>query len=81
MTTATLTAAQTAALQDICERYGVEFRAGDYQPQFDLPAGYVGGWVGGCDHGLGFDHDQNDWVRSSSTTIYVGVDPEGRISS
>jgi hypothetical protein len=42
-----MTEQQLAALQRICERYGVAFDAAHYWPQFDLPAGYVAGWVGG----------------------------------
>lgn len=55
---------QEAALRDLCQRYRVPFRAADYMPQFDLPAGYVAGWVGG-----------------DISTIYVGCDPGGVISS
>lgn len=80
MDTATLTEAQVAALQNICQRYGVEYRADDYKPQFDLPTGYVGGWVGGNDHGHRRTCD-GEWVRTSKTTIYIGCDAEGRISS
>lgn len=44
---ATMTPAQTAALLALCERYSVQFDPSDYAPQFDLPEGYVAGWVGG----------------------------------
>lgn len=42
-----MTEAQKAKLIQLCERYGVPFVAEHYRPQFDLPADYVGGWVGG----------------------------------
>ena len=41
-----LTAAQETRLRSLCQRYGVTFDAADYHPQFDLPTGYVAGWVG-----------------------------------
>lgn len=56
---------QREALAELCERYHVPFDERDYMPQFDLPSGYVGGWVGGIEH----------------RKLYVGCDPEGRISS
>ena len=51
---------QRAALRRLCDGYKVEFVEANYGPAFDLPSGYVAGWVG---------------------PIYVGVDPEGVISS
>lgn len=62
-----MTDAQRDALWNICGRYGVPFREDDYHPQFDLPPGYVAGWVGG--------------VADPQECIFVGVDPEGAISS
>ena len=51
---------QRQALTALAERYNVEINDDNFRPTFDLPAGYVAGWVG---------------------PIYVGVSPEGRISS
>lgn len=68
---ATLTDAQTEKLQILCDRYKVEFHPDDYQPAFDLPDGWVAGWVGGPLHA---------GVESAGfnvKTIYVGVSPEG----
>jgi len=59
-----MTAMQLAALADLCQRYHVRFDAESYHPQFDLPPGYVAGWIGTPENG-----------------IFVGVSPEGRISS
>ena len=44
-----LTAAQDEALRGICERYYVAYDPNHYQPTFDLPQGYLAGWVGGRD--------------------------------
>ena len=48
-----MTNEQRDALAYLCERYGVPFNEANYVPQFDLPAGYVAGWVRdiyvGCD--------------------------------
>lgn len=41
-----MTPQQQVALSDLCSRYGVTFNDNDYHPQFDLPTGYVAGWVG-----------------------------------
>lgn len=78
-----MTDEQRAALAALCERYKVPFDEHDYTAQFDLPEGYVAGWIGGGAHGLrrvpiGRDFE---WQRHAGTTIYVGCDPEGRISS
>jgi hypothetical protein len=56
---------QRLALQSLCSRYKVEFKEEHYRPQFDLPPGYVAGWLGGVDAGK----------------IFVGCSPEGSISS
>jgi hypothetical protein len=61
-----LTEAQRSALSQLCERYDVSFNENDYIPAFDLPYGWVSGWVGG---------------NRVSNTIYVGCSPEGRITS
>jgi hypothetical protein len=42
----TITDAQERALRDLCDRYNVEFDPMAFRPQFDLPTGYVAGWVG-----------------------------------
>jgi hypothetical protein len=49
-------------------RYNVPFREDDYAKPFDLPEGYVGGWVGG-------------YFEGRKTTIYVGVSATGEVSS
>ena len=59
-----MTEAQEAALRDLSERYKVPFDPAGFRPTFDLPTGYVAGWIGGDERKL-----------------YVGCDPEGRISS
>jgi hypothetical protein len=41
-----MTDAQYQALALLHARYGVEFYPADFTPQFDLPPGYVAGWVG-----------------------------------
>jgi len=41
-----MTNKQITALRDLCERYGVAFDPSAYTPQFDLPDGWVAGWVG-----------------------------------
>jgi hypothetical protein len=43
----TMTAAQEATLRRLCDGYKVTFDTADYHPQFDLPTGYVAGWIGG----------------------------------
>ena len=42
-----MTEQQEGRLRALCFNYGVEFKAEHYTPQFDLPAGWVAGWVGG----------------------------------
>lgn len=42
-----MTDAQTLALRRLSDRYGVPFDPADFAPAFDLPAGYVAGWIGG----------------------------------
>ena len=42
------------------------------------------GWVGGPEHGMVRELDEygwTDWHRTGRTTIYIGVSPEGEISS
>jgi hypothetical protein len=55
-----MTDAQELALRRLCDGYNVPFVKIKYHPQFDLPPGYLSGWVG---------------------PIFVGVSPEGEISS
>lgn len=62
-----LTDAQILALAKLSARYGEPFDPRYFIPQFDLPTGYVGGWIGG--YGAAERH------------IYVGCSPEGEISS
>lgn len=62
-----LTPKQRERLAALCAGYKVPFREDDYLPAFDLPAGWVAGWVGGRD--------------CQKQTIYVGVSPEGRAHS
>jgi hypothetical protein len=61
--------AQRNALWDKCAGYNVPFREDDYHPQSDLPPGYYAGWIGGWE---GIGHRR---------TIFVGVSPEGELSS
>ena len=44
--THTMTDAQRAALAQLCKNYHVQFDARAYSPAFDLPTGWVAGWVG-----------------------------------
>ena len=62
-----MTIAQRDALWELADRYHVPFREDDYHPAFDLPEGYVAGWVGGQFH--------------RSAKLAVGVSPTGEISS
>jgi len=73
---ASLTSAQVATLMRLCTNYNVDFDPLHYAPQFDLPSGYVGGWVGGNEFA-----DLPNTHPDCRTTIYVGVDPEGNASS
>lgn len=63
---------QRAALKALCDRWGGEgkglpFDESHYAPAFDLPDGWVAGWIGGEPKRTG--------------VIYVGCSPEGVISS
>lgn len=61
-----MTDAQRDALTDLCARYRVPFIEEAWSPAgFDLPNGYVAGWVGEGKFGA----------------VYVGVSPEGVVSS
>jgi hypothetical protein len=61
-----MTIAQRDALWELCGRYNVLFREGDYLPAFDLPDGWYNGWVGGL---------------GSRCSLFVGVSPDGEVSS
>lgn len=37
---------QKDALRALCARFHVEFIESDFRPAFDLPEGYLAGWVG-----------------------------------
>lgn len=67
MKTQTMTPAQVERLQTLCESYDVAYDARHYSTQFDLPAGYVAGWVGG--------------PEQRGKTLYVGVDLDGHSCS
>ncbi len=45
--------AQRVALEALCDRFHAEFDESLYGPAWDLPSGWVSGWVGpiyvGCD--------------------------------
>jgi len=41
-----LTLEQEQAIQRKCRDYGVAYIPGHYQPAFDLPDGWVAGWIG-----------------------------------
>lgn len=61
-----LTRAQHTALVSIHDRYNGLYDPAGFAPTFDLPPGYVAGWV----------------TREDGThAIYVGVSPGGEISS
>lgn len=61
-----LTEDQLTALTGIHDRYNGTFDPSAFAPAFDLPAGYVAGWV----------TDAN-----GRQAIYVGCAPDGSISS
>lgn len=42
-----LTREQEAALRGLCAGYDVVYNPDHYRPSFDLPVGWVSGWVGG----------------------------------
>lgn len=64
-----MTVEQELVLRRLCDAYRVTFDDGDYlRNLFDLPSGYVAGWIGGH-------------LGNPGRTIYVGVSPEGDASS
>jgi hypothetical protein len=60
-----MTPEQIKALSDLSDRYHVKFFQEWFKPTYDLPEGYVAGWIGG----------------PQERKLYVGCDPDGRISS
>jgi hypothetical protein len=69
-----MTTAQMLALWRLCGRYNVPFREDDYllhSTESGFTPGYVEGWLGGSLHAAG----------NPNSTIYVGVDPSGRVNS
>lgn len=41
-----MTEEQRQALEALCQRYNVPFNPQEFRPTFDLPTGWVAGWVG-----------------------------------
>ncbi|HEY7348131.1 MAG TPA: hypothetical protein VH599_07395 [Ktedonobacterales bacterium] len=64
-----LTETQERALGALCLRYHVEYNPDHYLPAFDLPKGWVCGWVGG------------PALQETRRTVFVGCSPEGEIHS
>jgi hypothetical protein len=60
-----MSAAQWRALKNLSDRYEVDFQEKWFVPAFDLPPGYVKGWIGGPEE----------------QKLYVGCSPDGQISS
>lgn len=54
-----MTEQQRAALEDLSRRYRVEFDESNFHPQFDLPAGWVAGWVSSIYVGVSPEGDVN----------------------
>lgn len=52
-----MNAAQRKALQDLCLRYNVDFGSCRFASGFDLPEGWVHGWVGPIHVGVSPDGD------------------------
>lgn len=61
-----MTNAQRDRLWELCGQYDVSFRETDY---FNDSSGMVEGWIGGRPH------------AGESTTLYVGVEPNGQSHS
>lgn len=75
--------AQRAALVALCDRYRVPFVESDFHPTFDLPDGYVAGWVGYEERiadGF-FPRGMRRGQAYCFGKVYVGVAPDGTISS
>jgi len=60
-----MTYKQYEALMHLSDNYNVDFNLDWFRPTFDLPEGYIAGWIGGPEH----------------KKIYVGCSAEGEISS
>lgn len=77
-----LTLAQETALRGLCRSYGVEFDESHYYvngpSSISLP-GYAEGWLGGMRHAN--PQYATPEEPAGKPTIYVGVSPEGRVSS
>lgn len=58
-----MTEAQRTAISDLCARFSAEADWTKWLPAFDLPDGWVAGWVG----------------TPGAGGIYAGVSPEGEI--
>lgn len=58
---------QQAALSSLCGRFGEQYSAEHYTPQFDLPDRWVGGWLGGPER--------------RGLSIFVGCSPQGEITT
>lgn len=57
--------AQRAALQRLSDRYDVPFDVHDWENEpFDLPPGYVAGWIGGSAHKLYVGCDPDGIISS-----------------
>jgi hypothetical protein len=77
-----MTDEQREALKSLCGRYNVEFDENDYVPAWDLPTGWVSGWVGGNEHvARRFDEATGEYVPLHGGTIFVGVSPDGSVNS
>lgn len=55
----TMTDAQATALRSLCERYRVEFKPEEFFPRFDLPEGWLAGWVSNIYVGVSPEGDIN----------------------
>jgi hypothetical protein len=69
-----MTTAQMLTLWRLCGGYNVPFKEDDYlllSADSAFTPGYVEGWIGGSLHAAG----------NPKSTIYVGVDPQGRANS
>lgn len=71
-----MTVRQRDALWELCHRYNVPFREDDYmvgqKDNVFWSRGWAQGWVGG---------ERRNGRNNQDATIFVGVSPEGQISS
>ena len=58
-----MTPAQLAAILALCERFSAPYREDAWSHPFDLPEGWVAGWVG----------------TPGAGGIYAGVSPDGDV--